>query len=719
MEIKKDKNVLNKVNGFMDKVYDTPEIFVGSTNKVKDSMTDIMSNLYQLAKKNETIVTETETDALESLVTKDFDSEQIWAQIQLYNDPVLSELESKINGFVKSKENIEILSQSNKKSNKRSIQYDEDLEDDYQDSELDTDEGLDGEEDLDGDEDLEDDEDLQDDENLDDDDDDLQDDEDLEDEDEDAQDLEEEDSLDEGIDSDSTKSSKSSKSSKSTKSITKNNNKKNNNKNIDFFDAKEMEKFLDDEDDNEYQRREDEDKDDEDDFEGDSEEEDGGLDLPDAELDDEERELDALLDKYMEQNEMEQGESSNKKSNKKNKAKDVADMKFDDFFADPDEQDEDNEDDFGLDHEDEEEEYQDDEDEEQDQLSAEEDGEEVDEKVESEPEEATLPEEELSAFQKKASRIQERIKKLEQENLKKKDWTMIGETSAKERPSDSLLGESLDYEHTQRAAPNVTEETNKSIEDIIKKRILEKNFDDVIRKTEKEFKDNYKKKVEISDEKSQEGLGDIYEKTYMKQVLGVEETDELKQKHIKIFELFNKLCYKLDSLTNFQYTPKMIKNKELNITTASAVTMEEKVPVATSTSTMIAPEEVYFKKNADEKGDSEKTKEDRVKERKQIKKTWKNEKEEKEAEERHKEKVDPNYAKRNTVAKDIAHLKQAKNVTIVDTSKSQVKSGDTRSGAFFKTIQTSEENRKKGIEDPNSLKSKKKQKFDALSFKTI
>ncbi|KAM9989608.1 hypothetical protein ACTFIY_005664 [Dictyostelium cf. discoideum] len=722
-EDKSDKGVLNKVDNFMNGVYDTPEVFVGSTDKIKNSMTDIMSNLYELAKKNESTITE--TDALDSLVTKGFDGEQIWAQLQLYNDPILQELESKVNDLTTNTNDLNIIKQ------KKQI-HDEDDEDDDDDDD----------ENEDNFDDFEDEDDEDDDFNLEHDD--YQE-SDLEDELSPQEDsLGDSDIESEKLEEEEEEEEKKSNKKNNKKVVTTNVNDKDDKKkikgknffgdvdeNVDFFDAKEMEKFLDDEDDNEYQRREDQENDeDDDDVElGDSDEDDGGLDLPEAEMDDEEKHLDSLLDKYMEENaeelELERLASKSKSKSKssttkKSKSIDPSNMKFNDFFSDPNEKDHDDEDDdneFPIDNlSDNDDDYEDEEGDDDDDYEDDEnlDKEEEEKNKEEDKEEATLPPEELSTFQKRAQKIQQRIKELEAQNLKKKDWTLVGESSARDRPSDSLLGEVLDYDHTQRATPTITEETNKTIDDIIKKRILEKNFDDVIRKTEKEFKDNYKKKIELSDEKNTEGLGDVYEKSYMKQVLGVEETDELKQKHIKIYELFNKLCYKLDSLSNFQFTPKRIKDRELNITTANALTIEEKIPIATSSATMIAPEEVYFKKNADEKGESELTKEERVKNRKKVKQQWRDEKDEKEAEIRHKKKVDPSFAKKTTVAADMAHLKQASNVTIFDSKKSDVHSGDFRSGKTFATIQQKEENKRKGIDDPNSLKSKKKAKLDSI-----
>jgi len=690
-----DKSKLEKVDKVMNGIYDTPEVFVGSSDKIKNDMTKLVTDLYQVAKKN-TDTTGVETDALDELVVKGFDNEQIWAQIQLYNDPILSHLDNQINELNLDKDLT--LIDNNTSSKKRSIQYDDDedldgLEDDEDDEDLD---GSLEEDDEDIDEGTFDD--LQDDYQESDEDGDLQDD----DEDDDLQDDYQEDDEDEEEEEQDKKINKKQQQQqqlKSTKSSSKDN--------IDFFDAKEMEKFLDDADEDEYQLRE-EQEDDEHDFElGDSDDEDGGIVFPEGKYDKQEQELDKLLDKIMEKEGIPLQKSQGK-------SVDPSKMKFDDFFSNPDEEgDDEDQDEFGFEHDDYEE---DDEDIEQDDDDLDgEDEEEVDEQEDDvkQDEQPTLSPEEMTAFQKRASRIQDKIKELELQNLKKKDWTMIGEASSKERPEGSLLTEHLDYEHTQRATPLVTEQTNRSLEDIIKKRILEKNFDDVIRKTEKEFKDNYKKKVELNDEKSAEGLASIYEKDYMKQVMGVEETDELKAKHVKIYEYFNKLCYKLDSLTNFQHTPKRIKNKELNITTASALNMEDKVPVAASTATMIAPEEVYFKKHADEKGESELTSEERKKNRKAIKGKWRSDKDEKDASDRIKEKTDPNFVKKNSTAKALAHLSQSRNTTIV-TSTDNKTSKYTKSGDFFSKLQTEQENKKKGIEDPSSAKSRKKAKMDQL-----
>eukprot|EP01132_Coremiostelium_polycephalum_P001974 gene1974-2428_t len=508
--LKNDKNIFKEVENVMTPHYDSPENFIGSDKKIQNKMTQLMKNLYSLAKNKETV----ETDALDQLLTDGFDNEQIWSQIQLHNDPIITHLSKK---------------------------------------------------------------------------------------------------------------------------------------EIDFFDQDEMEKFLDEAEELDFENENEDGQDDDyDDLElGDSDDEDGIVFAESGKMDDKDREMDSLIDKIMDK----QGIKVQKK---KTKEVDAANMKYDDFFKDPNAED--------------------------------------------------------------AQRVQERINKLELENITKKSWTMIGEAASKDRPVNSLLSEQLDFEHTQKIAPAVTQEVNQTIEEMIKKRIFEKNFDDVIRKTEKQFQDTYKKKAELNDEKNTEGLSSVYEKDYMKQVLGVEETDELKGKHVKIYEMYNKLCYKLDALTNFQFTPKMVKPKELNITTASAIVMEEKVPTATSAATMIAPEEVYFKKHADEKGESEMTKEDRKKLRSKIKTQWKSSKEDEEAENKIKEKSNPALAKKNETARALKELKASRNTTIV-TGGDKHTSKYTKSVDFFAKLQSEQDNKRKGIEDDSKSKKKPKVDTDPKNFK--
>ena len=50
---------------------------------------------------------------------------------------------------------------------------------------------------------------------------------------------------------------------------------------------------------------------------------------------------------------------------------------------------------------------------------------------------------------------------------------MTGEANSRARPLNSLLEEDLDFEHRQRAVPIITEEKVRSLEEVIKARIIE------------------------------------------------------------------------------------------------------------------------------------------------------------------------------------------------------------------------------------------------------
>ncbi|KAI9986529.1 hypothetical protein PInf_025479 [Phytophthora infestans] len=198
----------------------------------------------------------------------------------------------------------------------------------------------------------------------------------------------------------------------------------------------------------------------------------------------------------------------------------------------------------------------------------------------------------MSSHQRQRHRLQKEIKDLEQEAISEKPWLLKGEVRSAARPENSLLEAVLDYDRPVKAAPVITEEVSIALEEMIKKRILEDDYDDVIRK----FAGNEEDKKNKLEEKSKEGLGEIYEKEYMKTAMGFEADDESKQDQEEIEVMFKSLCWKLDALSNYHFTPKPAV-KELHVKPAvPAIAMEEVVPISVSDANLKAPEEVYEKK---------------------------------------------------------------------------------------------------------------------------
>lgn len=62
------------------------------------------------------------------------------------------------------------------------------------------------------------------------------------------------------------------------------------------------------------------------------------------------------------------------------------------------------------------------------------------------------------------------ITELEVDSIKPKTWEYIGETTAEKRPVNSLLDSELDFTTVNKNMPIITEETTKSLEELIKVR---------------------------------------------------------------------------------------------------------------------------------------------------------------------------------------------------------------------------------------------------------
>ncbi|CAG8539157.1 3904_t:CDS:10 [Paraglomus occultum] len=274
-----------------------------------------------------------------------------------------------------------------------------------------------------------------------------------------------------------------------------------------------------------------------------------------------------------------------------------------------------------------------------------------------------------STFQKQQDKLMKRIKLLEAENVAEKDWTMTGEASSKDRPINSLLEEDLEYDFVSKPVPVITEDVTNKLEEIIKRRILDGTFDDVERKQDPNFRPFLPSKViELSHEKSQKSLAEIYEDEYVKQTSGdkTNEKDEsLRKEHEQIEDMFKDLCFKLDALSNFHYTPKPPKPEVTVITNVAAINMEEIIPLNVNDSNLLAPEEVYDKKNAEVKGETELTSADKKNIRVKKKRAKKKAKKMREREEKVIEKMNPGLVKNHSKKKVLDKLIGQKNVTII------------------------------------------------------
>lgn len=200
----------------------------------------------------------------------------------------------------------------------------------------------------------------------------------------------------------------------------------------------------------------------------------------------------------------------------------------------------------------------------------------------------------LSTYERQQIDIQNQIEQLEKDAVAEKKWALKGEVGAQDRPADSLLTEEVEFDRTAKPVPVITSEVTESLEQLIRRRIQEYNFDDLQRRVVSDL--NLKKmkpQFELSDQKSSKSLADIYEDDYKNIPQDVAVSEELKKSHDEISEMFSNLCYKLDALSSAHFIPKPAqKSLEIRVDSA-AISIEDAQPLSMSSASALAPQEIY------------------------------------------------------------------------------------------------------------------------------
>ncbi|KAB1257439.1 U3 small nucleolar ribonucleoprotein MPP10 [Camelus dromedarius] len=295
-----------------------------------------------------------------------------------------------------------------------------------------------------------------------------------------------------------------------------------------------------------------------------------------------------------------------------------------------------------------------------------------------------------SSFEKRQEKMNEKIASLEKELLEKKPWQLQGEVTAQKRPENSLLEETLHFDHAA--------------------------WDDVVRKEKpKEDAFEYKKRITLDHEKSKLSLAEIYEQEYIR--LNQQKTEEEENpEHVEIQKMMDSLFLKLDALSNFHFIPKPPVPEIKVVSNLPAITMEDVAPVSVSDAALLAPEEVKEKNKAgDIKTAAEKTSTDKKRERRKKKYRKHMKIKEKEKQRRLVEKSNPDQAGKWTKAVASERLKQLTKTGRASLLKDEGKDKALKSSqAFFSQLQ---DQVKMQISDAKKTEKKTKKKQDVSVHK--
>ncbi|AJR71486.1 BMC_2a_G0030580.mRNA.1.CDS.1 [Saccharomyces cerevisiae] len=271
----------------------------------------------------------------------------------------------------------------------------------------------------------------------------------------------------------------------------------------------------------------------------------------------------------------------------------------------------------------------------------------------------------LSSFEKQQIEIRKQIEQLENEAVAEKKWSLKGEAKAKDRPEDALLTEELEFDRTAKPVPVITSEVTESLEDMIRRRIQDSNFDDLQRRTLLDItRKSQRPQFELSDVKSSKSLAEIYEDDYTRAEDESALSEELQKAHSEISELYANLVYKLDVLSSVHFVPKPASTSlEIRVETPT-ISMEDAQPLYMSNASSLAPQEIYNVGKAEKDGEirlkngvamskEELTREDKNRLRRALK--------------RKRSKANlPNVNKRSKRNDVVDTLSKAKNITVIN-----------------------------------------------------
>lgn len=213
------------------------------------------------------------------------------------------------------------------------------------------------------------------------------------------------------------------------------------------------------------------------------------------------------------------------------------------------------------------------------------------------------PHDRRSSHQKRTAALASEIRRLEAAAVAKRDWTLTGEARAADRPLNSLLESDLDFERVGKPVPVITAEVSEDIEALIKRRILARDFDEVIRRRPGNLvtgaKDVRRGRFELDDSKPQQSLAEVYEAEHLASTDPTGYTSKsdakIKKEEEAISALWAEVSAKLDALSSWHYRPKPPSASINVVADVPTISMEDAQPTVGGEvgNSRLAPQEVY------------------------------------------------------------------------------------------------------------------------------
>lgn len=175
---------------------------------------------------------------------------------------------------------------------------------------------------------------------------------------------------------------------------------------------------------------------------------------------------------------------------------------------------------------------------------------------------------EISRDKKKDDAKGRLIQRLEDSIVAPKPWALRGEVPASARPKNSLLDATFEFDTSRKADVTSIGDLNASIEDLIKQRVADSQFDDIIPQDAPRSSraENLKSETGEDDwlsEKPRKGLGEVYADEFRES--GKSKSEPLPQtdqparhqdkKYAEIYAEFDRVMQKLDALCGYSVTP--------------------------------------------------------------------------------------------------------------------------------------------------------------------